>query len=203
MTLRQRKNEIMTTDPKPAPPLTNWILSAHRVRSSAFRRPGPAEAGTPNRSAGRPLWPGMFLVAALGLGVTGCQSFKAGPPPGALASVTITNRSVADVTQAARAVFAVHGFEEVASGPGQFTFERAGTRMNNLAYGSEMFNEVVTIRVIVTVTPLNLADTAVSCAAWLVEAADDPVFQDDHKVRKLRKWPYEQLLNDIKGQLGE
>jgi len=43
----------------------------------------------------------------------------------------------------------------------------------------------------------------VGCNAWLVEADNDPVFEDAHKVRQLRKWPYEQLLKDIQTQLGE
>jgi hypothetical protein len=42
-----------------------------------------------------------------------------------------------------------------------------------------------------------------SCDAALVEDQGDPVFQDSHPVRMLRKWPYEPLLKDIQAQLGE
>ncbi len=66
-----------------------------------------------------------------------------------------------------------------------------------------MFDEVVTLRVVVTVQQLDPQKIFVGCKAWLIEAEDDPVFADSHQVRKLRKWPYEQLLDDIKTQFGQ
>jgi hypothetical protein len=39
--------------------------------------------------------------------------------------------------------------------------------------------------------------------AWLVEDAGDAVFEDDHNVRKLRKWPYAKLPEDVQQKLGE
>jgi hypothetical protein len=139
------------------------------------------------------------LVVAL---FTGCQSFT-NTPGGTLTSVTITNQPMSAIMQATAAVFATHGFEGGQTGPGQFTFHRPGTRSNNLAYGNAMFDEVVTIRVVVLVKKLDAHSTFVGCNAWLIEAADDPVFEDSHQVRKLRKWPYEQLLQDIQTQLGQ
>ena len=144
-------------------------------------------------------WGGLTLAV---LGATGCQTFN-GPPPGNLATVTITNRPMADVANATAAVFATHGFEGGQIGPGQFTYNRLGTRMNNLAYGSYMFEEVVTVKVQVTLQQETSNAILVGCKAWLVEAENDPVFEDDHKVRPIRKWPYEQLLKDIQRQLGE
>ncbi len=142
------------------------------------------------------------LAGALGLGATGCQSFN-GPPPGNLASVTITNQSMAAVANATAAVFAVHGFEGGQTGPGQFIYNRLGSRINNLAYGSYMFEEVVTVKVQVTLRQTSPNSILIGCKAWLVEGGDDPVFEDSHKVRPIRKWPYDQLLKDIQTQLGE
>lgn len=133
---------------------------------------------------------------------SGCQSFTS-TPSGTLTSVTITNQTVSAVMQATSAVFANHGFEGGQTGPGQFTFHRPGTRSNNLAYGNAMFDEVVTLRVVVLVQRLDPQKIFVGSNAWLIEAADDPVFEDSHQVRKLRKWPYEQLLDDIKTQFGQ
>jgi len=144
----------------------------------------------------------LCVLSLAGLLVTGCQSFNS-PPPGNLASVTVTNKSLDEISQATRAVFAVHGFDGSQTSPSQFNYERAGTRANNLAYGSYIFNEAVTIRVQVNLTPLDAASTRIGCNAWLVEDANDSVFQDDHKVRQLRKWPYDDLLKDIKAQLGQ
>jgi hypothetical protein len=142
------------------------------------------------------------LIGVLALCVTGCQTFN-GPPPGNLASVTVTNKSMADVANATAAVFANHGFSGGQTGPGRFTYTRLGTREDNLAYGSYMFEEVVTVKVEVTARQLSPDSIRLGCNAWLVEADNDQVFEDDHKVRMLRKWPYEQLLKDIQTQLGE
>jgi hypothetical protein len=144
----------------------------------------------------------IALAGALGLCVTGCQSFN-GLPPGNLAAIIITNQPMTNVVQATTAVFAAHGFSGGQTGAGQFTYTRLGSRTDNLAYGSFMFDELVTIKVVVVTRQLTPNSILVGCNAWLVEAENDPVFQDNHKVRMLRKWPYEQLLNDIKTQLGE
>jgi hypothetical protein len=145
---------------------------------------------------------GMGLLAAICLGTSGCQSFN-GPPPGNLTSVTITNHPLADVQSAVAGVFATHGFTGGQTGPNEFTYTRLGSRMNDIAYGSSLFQETVTVKVVVTTEPQLPDSIVVGCNAWLVEAEDDPMFADSHKVRSLRKWPYEQLLEDIKAQLGE
>lgn len=142
------------------------------------------------------------LAGAAGLCLTGCQSFS-NVPSGNLASVTITNQPMASVANATAAVFASHGFSGGQTGANQFTFTCLGSRTDNLAYGSAMFNEVVTVKVVVMTKQLTTNSVYVGCNAWLVENEDDPVFQDDHKVRMLRKWPYEQLLKDIQIQLGQ
>jgi len=142
------------------------------------------------------------LAGVLALCVTGCQSFS-DVPSGKLASITITNQSMANVADATAAVFASHGFNGGQTAPGQYTYTRPGSRTDNLAYGSFMFDEMVTIKVVVVTKQLTPGSIFVGCNAWLVEADNDPVFEDAHKVRQLRKWPYEQLLKDIQTQLGE
>jgi hypothetical protein len=146
---------------------------------------------------------GLFVSAGLWLCATGCQPFKPEPPHGSVASMTITNRSNAEIGSAIQSVFVSSGFQGGPSGPNQYTYERSGSRMDNLAYANYFFNEPVMIRVTVTLSSFTAGSTMVSCQAWLVESANDPVFEDSYQVRKLRKWPYEQLLKDIRKQLGE
>jgi hypothetical protein len=144
----------------------------------------------------------MVCAAGLILVSTGCQNLNT-PPANSLASVTITNRTMLQISNAIQDVFVAHYFAGGQTGPAEFTYERPGSRMNNLAYGSYMFDEKVTIRVKVMVQPLSNNQFNLSCQAALVEDAGDPVFQDSHQVRFLRKWPYEQLLRDIRKQVGE
>jgi hypothetical protein len=140
------------------------------------------------------------LAAVLGLLFAGCQSFSSNPG-GSLASVTIANRTMPQIATATEAVFASKSFTGGPTGPNQFSFERPGSRMNDLAYGSLVFKEKVTVRVVVTMQPLYDNQILLSCKAWLVEDDGDPVFQDKHRVRPLQKWPYQELLRDIQDKL--
>ena len=142
------------------------------------------------------------LAPALLLLVTGCQSFSH-PPTNNLSSVTITNYPMPQVAAAIDTVFLKHYFKGGQTGVGEFTYERPGSGMNNLVYGSYFFDEKVTVRVVVTVTPAYGDKLLLSCTAALVEDAGDPVFEDDHTVHLLRKWPYEELLRDIRKQLEQ
>jgi hypothetical protein len=148
----------------------------------------------------------IFLTLAATLAAvlfTGCQTFNDNLEPNALASVTVTNKPVSAIVQATATVFANHGFTGGQTGSNQYTYHRLGSRINNLAYENYEFNEPVTVQIVVNILPLNANSTEIACKAWLIEDAGDPVFSDSHQVRLLRRWPYEQLLKDIKSQLGE
>jgi hypothetical protein len=134
---------------------------------------------------------------------SGCQTFSNNPEPGALTSVTITNQPVPAIAQATSIVFANHGFTGGQTGPNEFTYQRPGSPADNIAYASYAMNEAVTVRVVVNILPTSDTSTVVACKAWLVEAAGDPVLEDSHPVHDLGKRPYEDLLKEIKSQLGE
>ncbi len=147
-------------------------------------------------------WLPLLLLPVLLVMLAGCQNFNK-PPDNNLASITVTNRTLAQVSTAVRTVFESHYFKGGPAGTGLFIYERPGSRMNNLAYGSYFFEEKVTVKVTVNVEPIYGGQFLVSCDAKLIEDAGDPVFKDSHHVRELQKWPYQQLLNDIKTQLNE
>ena len=134
---------------------------------------------------------------------TGCTTFNDNPAPNALASVVITNQPMSAIAQATATVFANHAFTGGQTGPHQFTYSRLGSRVDKFEYGSYEFNEAVTIQIVVEIQRMerHLHHGVVQGLA-VVEDAGDPVFSDSHQVRELRKWPYEQLLKDIKAQLG-
>ena len=147
-------------------------------------------------------WAWPLALAGLYMCTTGCQTVN-GPPAGNLASVTITNQSMASVDQAIAGVFASHGFEGGQTASGQFNYNRLGSRINNLAYGTYMFEEIITVQVEVNVSQTTPNTILIGCKAWLAEGNSDPVFGDGPTTRPLRKWPYTQLLQDIQTQLGE
>jgi hypothetical protein len=153
-----------------------------------------------NRSAIK--WVGLGILAGLCVGVTGCQSFK-NSEPDYLTSVTITNRPMADVNNATVTVFTTHGFTGGPIGSGQFIFRRPGNAMDQIAYGSYVVQQAMTVRTQVTVQQMTPDSILIGCNSWLVKSENDPTFEESYPVRSMRKGPYDELLKDIQKQLGE
>lgn len=144
----------------------------------------------------------LFLTGMLLAFAAGCQSFD-GTTSAYLTSVTVTNRMMTDVTNATATVFAARGFAGGPTGPGQFTYRRLGSAADQIAYGSYMFREAVTVKVQVTVQSMTTNSILVGCNAWLVKAENDPTFEESYRIKSMGKSSYEQLLKDIKTQLDE
>jgi hypothetical protein len=146
-----------------------------------------------------PQWTALLWLAIWSLGGAGCQSTN-NPAPDALASVTITNRTPAEIAAATQSVFARNGFEGGAAGPNQFRFQRPGSRMDNLAYGGVLGGKI-TVEASVSMRELTAGTMLLVCTARLVADAGEPVFQEDHKVRRLDRESYQKMLNEIQAQL--
>lgn len=142
-----------------------------------------------------------LLVAAL-FGAAGCQSFS-NSPQDYLASVNITGQPLPAVQAAVTNVFVGHGFTGGLSGTNQFTYRRLAGRMDEIAYGSHLFDRPLVVRVVVTARPVPPATVLVGCNAAVVEAENDPVAQEVHPIGMFGRRPYEDLLNEIKQQAGQ
>ena len=143
-----------------------------------------------------------MLPIGLWLCATGCQSFN-GSAPGYLTSVTVTNRAMTEVTDATMKVMAARGFRGGETGPGEFTYRRVGSDTDQAAYGSYFFKETVYAKVQLNCQQLTPGSIRIGCNAWLIKNENDPTLEESHKVRSLGKSPYEELLKDIKAQLGQ
>jgi len=131
--------------------------------------------------------------------LTGCQSSK-GTSNDTLASVTVPNRTLAEINTATLGVFRRNSFHGGLVSPGKYRFERAGSRMNQIAY-NDLFGGGVAVRVFVNVTPLDDTTTTISCNAEIVQDPGDPIIEDTFKVRQFQKKPYEDLLKEIQSRL--
>jgi hypothetical protein len=141
----------------------------------------------------------IFVLAGLWLGATGCQSFK-GSAPGFLASITITNHSMTEITNAMATVFVVNGFNGGKTGTNEFTYRRPGSTADQIAYGSYMFQETVSVKMEVTLQPITTNWIRLGCNAWRVKSESDMTFSESYKV--MGKGPYEEMLKDIQTRLG-
>jgi len=141
------------------------------------------------------------LLAAITLLSTGCQTFD-DATPGNLASVQIVSQPMSAVKTAVTNVFTAHAFIGGSTGTNVFSYSRPGTSMDKLAYGSYMFDRPITVKVVVTTQQQNPEIIVLGCKAWIVEAENDPMFQEMHPVHSFSKGPYEDLLKEVRSQTG-
>ena len=147
------------------------------------------------------MFAGLAGVMLLLLG-SGCQSFTK-LPSGNLAEVTINNQPDTAIMQATTNVFVSHGFSVANLAADQCTFRRPGTRADNIAYGNSLFDEKVTLQVVVQIDRIDAQSAVLGCKAALVQEANDPFFSDSHPVGRFSRSPYEELLKDVQMQLGQ
>jgi hypothetical protein len=141
----------------------------------------------------------LVLLAGLGLLAAGCQTSSNTSPPTAV-SITLQNRSMADVARAAQAVFTIHGYQGGRTAPGQMVFQGMAGSMNNLTDDNYTFDSLITVRAVLTLSQVDANSVFVICTATLLDAGGSPVSGGDRQPPKLRTQPFEQILQDIQTQ---
>lgn len=145
---------------------------------------------------------GLLLLAALGLVAAGCQTSSNTAPPTAV-SITLQNRSMAQVTQAAQTVFTIHGYQGGQTAPGQMVFQGMAGSMNNLTDDNYTFDNLITVQAVLTLSQVDANSVFVICTATLLDAGGSPVSGGGRQPPKLRTQPFEQILQDIQNQAGQ
>jgi hypothetical protein len=139
-------------------------------------------------------------LAALAL-ISGCSNFDS-PPGRYLAKVTVKDANPGDVELATVEVFRNHYFQGGLVAPGQFVFSRAGSRTDDILFGSYFLNPTVSIRVSVVVTPLTGGGAQVGCNAVTVRDAGS-LAEDSQRVTAFGKGPYQKLLDEIPAKAAQ
>jgi hypothetical protein len=138
---------------------------------------------------------GLLLLAALGLVATGCKTAPYPAPP-AVVSVVLQNRSMADITRAAQAVFTIHGYQGGQIARGQMVFQGMAGSMNNLTDDNYTFDNLITVRAVLTLNQVDANSVLVTCSATLLNAGGG------QPTAQLRTQPFQEILQDIQSQLS-
>lgn len=142
---------------------------------------------------------GIALLLGIFAAGTGCQT-QDGAVAGPLASVMITNQTLASVQSAVADVFAENGFLGGQSGANEFTYTRIGA---NPAGVANSVNDTARVKAVVTTSQAANGNITVACNAWLLDSGLSPAFQNRRQTQAIRKWPYQQMLNEVKSDLGQ
>ena len=80
-----------------------------------------------------------------------------------------------------------------------FTFEKEGTKMNTLIYGG--WTGKIWVRVKVYIEPLDASEFLLRCDAFMVGDHGDAFVEEEHKLTKVRRGDYQELLKEVKTAL--
>ncbi|HEY5913251.1 MAG TPA: hypothetical protein VJA21_21880 [Verrucomicrobiae bacterium] len=146
----------------------------------------------------------LWLLLLLVLLEAGCKSSSesAGEAHSSrLASVVIKGHSAAEVTLAAQQVFIENGYEKGPVKTGGLVFEKRGSGMNTLVYG-DWSGKPVWFRVKVYLRQVGAPNTVLfDCDAFRVLERGDPHFEEEHKLTKLHRGTYQELLDKVSHRL--
>ncbi|HRT10777.1 MAG TPA: hypothetical protein P5233_20525 [Candidatus Paceibacterota bacterium] len=141
-----------------------------------------------------------LLAVSLAVFLGGCSSPEKGSSNG-FASVTIRGNTPGQISEAAIAVFTEAGYTVVVPGRTRLVFEKQGSSMNNLAYGSWLGDTPVWIRVRASVVPAGEATYRLECRAWMVRDHGANL-EEEVKVSSLARGTYQKLLDEVARRLG-
>ena len=107
------------------------------------------------------------------------------------------------IESATQDVFLGQAYQVARSRPGEFVFEKAGTSMNTLVYGDWTPGKVW-VRVKVYLQALGTPnEVLLDCDAFMVRDHGDVRFEEEQKLSKMRRGPYQELLEAVKEKVSQ
>lgn len=145
----------------------------------------------------------VAAVASLAPVLTGCQS-TGQPASASFASVTIPDRSQAQIHAAADEVFQADGYRTLRSANGVMVFEKEASKKNQFAYSGlagSHYGEKVMVRVYGEIEDLGPGSRRLQCRAVIVRSAGDSFFEEEVNLANFRSGPYQKLLDAVANRL--
>jgi hypothetical protein len=155
-----------------------------------------AMIGAGYRPEGR-VWK-LLALLALGLSTllnSGCRSTPKSKAHG-FASVIINGNTPGQISAVAAEVFRAHGYKAAEVGRTALVFEKKGTSLSNLAYGSWLGDTPIWERVKVTIVPVAEMAFRLQCQAYRVQDKGGAI-EEEVKIGSLHAHPYQKLLEEV------
>ena len=153
-------------------------------------------------SAAQSAWLAAILVLLICfLGLLGCQSTDR-PASASFASTTITGNTPGQIRDAAVVVFQQDGYRATRVDPNSLLFEKEGTKMNEIAYGSWLGDVPVWVRVKASVVSLGEMTFRLQCSAFMVRDRGTAT-EEEITLSNLHKGSYQKLLDKVAQQLAK
>ena len=144
-------------------------------------------------------WRASALALLWTLLLTGCRSLSESETAG-FASVDIRGHSTEEIIQTTAVVFREDGYTLRTAEGTRLTFEKDGSGLGHLAYGGWGSGAVV-LRVRTELVPGAAGVLRLQCGASMVRYAGDRVLEDEQRLAKARRAPFQSLLDETARRL--
>jgi hypothetical protein len=118
-----------------------------------------------------------------------------------LASVVLRGNTPGQIGQVTREVFQKHEYTVAEAGLDRLVFEKKGSGMNNLAYGSWLPDEPIWVRVRASIVSVGEEAFRLQCRAWLVRDRGSAA-EEEIRIGHMHHRPYDELLGEVAARLG-
>jgi len=148
-------------------------------------------------------WTGTLVLLAA-MFSAGCKSLDR-PESASFAAVVISNNSVAQIRQAAVAVFQENGYTALVLEDGSTGFQREATGREQRQYAGLVGaheGDKVLIRVQIKIEPKNASAYWLSCKAYAVTNPGQGIFETTNALFGFQSDPYQKLLNQVAARLA-
>ena len=147
--------------------------------------------------------PWRFLLLALSLCTIagpGCHSTKPKSEAERFAFVELHGNTPGQISEAACEVFRAHGYTVARANRTQMVFEKKGSALNNLAYGSWLGDNPVFVRVKAAIVPIGEATWRLQCEGFTVQDHGS-ANEEELRISNLRAHTYQKLLEEVAQRL--
>jgi hypothetical protein len=110
----------------------------------------------------------------------------------------IKDSSPATIKASAKGVFENHDFDSEPEDDNDLVFQRKASGMNTFVYG-DWFSGPVTVRIKLYLTEINSGEMLLDGDVYMVQEADDPLFEKDRRVHA-RRSELQKLLEEVKAK---
>jgi hypothetical protein len=137
----------------------------------------------------------LLFISSAG---TGCRSTTESKSSG-LASVEIRGNTPGQIRDVTVQVFRDNGYIVVRTEPSKMTFEKKGSKMDDITYGSWL--DTIWVRVEASIEPVAERTFRLQCRARLLQGRGD--MEEEMRHAYVRSGPYQALLDEVAKRLGQ
>lgn len=141
-----------------------------------------------------------FILALCSLALPACALLEPGGP---VAAINVRAHTSAQVSEVVERVFIDHGYQPILRDIDGITFERNGSKADQIVYGDWDNGQRVSRRVKVSIASRDDVHYRLRCIPYVTRAPHDDAFEDQHRSPEIFSVEFTRYLREAREQCEE